>query len=267
MHTTAVAVETLAQLTLDLESLSPNIALFITYTGDVITEIHQLDSTDPVTALLGRSAADSITAVGVRAPAEITNPTNEGTFPAHHTVVHVVSRNGCAVTVLGDEADSRWFGPTMSPQQGRVPDACRRTLGLPTSPPTEPMTNFVVAAWLEVIVRHALHQPGLEWSHIVGLHPAGTSAEWPVTPATLAEVTRSLGTSLDWERFRRVIATVGGFPFGDDATKLAAWMDCGMFSRWAMESLPDRADLIDALEAVLGPATFDRLWATVRFCE
>lgn len=267
MHTTADAVETLAQLTLDLDSLSPNIATFITYSGHAITEIQQLDSTDPVTALLGRSVNDSVTAVGVRSPAEITNRTNIETFPPHHTVVHVVNRNGCAVTVLRDEADSRWFGPTMSPQQGRVPDACRRTMGLPTSPPSEPMTNFVIAAWLEVITRQALCQPELEWTHIVDLHPAGTSAEWPVTPATLAKATRSLGSSLDWERFRRVIATVGGFPFGDEAINFATWMDCGMFSRWAMESLPDRAELLDALEAVLGPATFDRLWATVRFCE
>jgi hypothetical protein len=64
-----------------------------------------------------------------------------------------------------------------------------------------------------------------------------------------------------------VITAVGGFPFGDSGKKTAAWMDTGMFSRWAMDSLPSRSDAFDLLDAALGPATFDRLWATVQLCE
>ena len=103
--------------------------------------------------------------------------------------------------------------------------------------------------------------------HIVALHPACNSIDEAATPTAIAQATQALGHSLDWERFRRVITAVGGFPFGDSGKKTAAWMDTGMFSRWAMDSLPSRSDAFDLLDAALGPATFDRLWATIRFCE
>jgi hypothetical protein len=34
-----------------------------------------------------------------------------------------------------------------------------------------------------------------------------------------------------------------------------------------MELLPSRSDALDILESVIGPATFDRLWATLRLCD
>ncbi len=264
MPTTHSDLDLLVDLSLTSTSTSPT---FFAFKESAVVERVELDPEDPVPSLFGRQVGAEISAVGVCAPATVSRATEFSDPPTDHTVVHVLHRTGVAITVLSDIPATRTFGPTTEPQHGRVPDACRRILDLPTPPPTETMTSFVVAAWLEVIARHALATPELSWDDIVTLHPACNSVMCPVTPSTLAEATSSLGGTLDWERFRKVIATVGGFPFGDAAKETAAWMDAGMFSRWAIDLLPTPADAFALLEAVLGPATFDRLWATVRLCE
>jgi len=263
MPTTQIDLQPFVQLSLE-GSLEQ--ATFLTFDNTKLVERVPLDDDDPVPSLLGRSVAHDIVAVGICAPATATTK-NDASQDTEQTVVHVIHRDGTAITVLSHAGRTRTFGPTSEPQRGRVPDACRRILGLATSPPTDSMTDFVIAAWLEVIARHAVQTPELSWVDIVTLHPACNSMNESLTPATVAHATQGLGQALDWERFRKVIATVGGFPFGEAAKETAAWMDAGMFSRWAMDSLPTRSDAFDLLEAVLGPATFDRLWATIRFCE
>ena len=239
--------------------------ILLLFTGTALTGRIDLDPTDPVPSMVGLRADDEVSAVALHADATVTSSRHLAEID--HRVIHVSHRSGWAITVMGNGHTLRRFGPTIEPQHGRVPDACRRILGLSTAPPTDSMTDFVVAAWLEVVARRAIDTPSLSWPSIVDLHPTRNSIDHPVTPAALAEATRRLGAALDWERFRKVIASVGGFPFGDDATALAAWMDAGMFSRWAIDALPARADLLDLLASVLGPAAFDRLWATVRLCD
>ncbi|CAB4598504.1 unannotated protein [freshwater metagenome] len=264
MHITHIELEPFVERTLRRPVEQPT---FLSFDDIDLVAHDELDADDPVRSLLCRTVDDHITAVGICAPASTSKPGHASIESADQTVVHIVHRSGTALTVLSEQGSVRTFGPTTEPQHGRVPDACRRILGLPTAPPTDSMTDFVIAAWLEIIARVALQTPELSWHDIVALHPAGSSVVEPTTPTAIAHATKDLGRSLQWERFRKVIATVGGFPFGDSAMETAAWMDAGMFSRWAMDSLPSRSDAFDLLEAVLGPATFDRLWATIRFCE
>jgi len=241
--------------------------MFLTFDDTHLVAHVSLDADDPVPSLFCRTVDAHVSAVGIYAPAMVSGSSGRPTVSADQTVVHIVHRSGIALTALSQLESVRTFGPTTEPQQGRVPDACRRILGLTTAPPTDSMTDFVIAAWLEVISRVALQHPEITWSDIVALHPACSSIGEAATPTEIAQATQTLGHSLDWERFRRVISAVGGFPFGDSGKKTAAWMDTGMFSRWAMDSLPSRSDAFDLLDAALGPATFDRLWATIRFCE
>lgn len=237
------------------------------FTDTDLIDCAELVADDPVASLYGRVAPDDVTAIGLCSPATVSSNNGAAINDVAATVIHIVQRSGQSVTVLFSDDDIRWFGPTHQRQHGRVPDSCRRLLGLNTAPPSESMTTFVISAWLEVLTRHALDKPDIDWESIVALHPAHTLAPTPATPSTLAAATRSLGTTLNWERFRCVIATVGGFPFGDNATEIAQWMDEGMFSRWAMELLPSRTDALDILESIVGPATYDRLWATLRLCD
>ena len=241
--------------------------MFLTFDDTHLVAHVPLDADDPVPSLFCRTVDTHISAVGIYAPETVSGASGTAAVSADQTVVHIVHRSGIALTALSQLESVRTFGPTTEPQNGRVPDACRRVLGLATAPPTDSMTDFVIAAWLEVICRVALQNPGITWSEIVALHPACNSIDEAATPTAIAKATQVLGHSLDWERFRRVITAVGGFPFGDSGKTTAAWMDTGMFSRWAMDSLPSRSDAFDLLDVALGPATFDRLWATIRFCE
>ncbi|MCX6505839.1 MAG: hypothetical protein NTU96_02015 [Actinobacteria bacterium] len=259
---------------IDLESLVDHLLrrsfdqpMFLTFDDTCLVAQVPLNADDPVASLFCRTVDTHISAVGIYAPATLSGSIDTSIVSVDQTVVHIVHRSGNALTALSQLESVRTFGPTTEPQHGRVPDACRRILGLATAPPTHSMTDFVIAAWLEVISRVALQHPGITWSDIVALHPACNSIDEAATPTAIAQATQALGHSLDWERFRRVITAVGGFPFGDSGKKTAAWMDTGMFSRWAMDSLPSRSDAFDLLDAALGPATFDRLWATIRFCE
>jgi hypothetical protein len=239
----------------------------LSFTDAELTAYTELLDDDPVASLYCQIAPNNVTAIGLCSPATVSANSGTAMEDAATSVIHIVQRSGQSATVLFSGDDIRWFGPTHQLQQGRVPDSCRRLLGLNTAPPSESMMAFVIAAWLEVLTRHALDEPGIDWESIVALHPAHNLAPSPATPSTLAAATRSLGTSLNWERFRCVIATVGGFPFGDNATEIAQWMDEGMFSRWAMGLLPSRTDALDILESTIGPATYDRLLATLCLCD
>lgn len=238
--------------------------------ADALT-IESLLGADAVAALRGRVAPPDVDAVGFVAAAHIdassTTDAPSPTGPSTRTdgtVAHVVDRHGTAATALCADALRRTIGPTTTPQCGRVPDACRRVLQLPTAPPDRSMLDFVVAAWLEIITRRALVDPSLDWPDLLALHPAVAALPDPATVTEVARATVELGLALDWERFRRVVASIGGFPFGEGAERTAEWMDAGMFSRWALDELADPDDTLEILDATLVPSVSERLWATVR---
>ena len=217
----------------------------------------------PVDALYGRRAPVDASMVGLRAPASVS--TRHDRCSWNGGVVHLVTRTGVAVTAVQDEGGIvNVFGPDTDPQSGRVPDSCRRVLGLTTPPPEETMTRFVFASWIAVLVGRL--DDVYDWATVVRLHPAASSLDARPTAARVADATRDLGESMDWERFRRVIATVGGFPFGPDGARIAAWADAGMFSRWAMDELPPLDASLTRLVDEVSPDTIDRLWAAAHLC-
>lgn len=217
----------------------------------------------PVDALYGRRAPVDASMVGLRAPASVSTRHDRSTW--NGGVVHLVSRAGVAATAVQAESGVvNVFGPDTDPQSGRVPDLCRRVLGLSTPPPEETMTRFVFASWIAVLVGRL--DELYDWATVVRLHPAASSLDAQPTAARVADVTRDLGESMDWERFRRVIATVGGFPFGVDGARIAAWADAGMFSRWAMDEVPPLVASLDRLVDEVSPDTIDRLWAAAHLC-
>lgn len=217
----------------------------------------------PVDAMYGRRAPSQAAMVGLRAPASVTRR-DEGPSWAGG-VVHLVSRDGVSATaVRAEDGVTTVFGPDVDPQHGRVPDACRRLLDLATPPPQVTMTAFVFSSWLAVI--HGRLDDVFDWRTIVRLHPAAAALGDLPSAAGVAAATRELGESMDWERFRRVIAAVGGFPFGTDARTIAAWADAGMFSRWAMDELPPLPDALGRLVDEVSPDAIDRLWAAAHLC-
>ena len=238
--------------------------LLVGVDGTITTD--PLRGRDPVDALCGRRAPDDVAMVGLAAPAEVTR----GPFASARcgVVAHLVTRGGISVTaVRADDGERRCFGPDVEPQTGRVPDACRRMLGLPTPPPSSSMTTFVFGAWLAVLDgRDRSADDVLDWSQIVGLHPVASTLPAAPTAAQLAAATRELGESMDWDRFRCVIAAVGGFPFGPDGAAMARWSDAGMFSRWAVDELPRPDAALARIADLVSADALDRLWATAHLC-
>jgi hypothetical protein len=243
-------------------------------------ELVELGGDDPVLGLIGRAIPSSWRAVGLRAGAHARRGDDPATAQSGN-VVHIVHRDGTAVTVLSfPSVDRLVLGPDMEIRDGRVPDACRRLLGLPTAPPPTSMTSFVVDSWLAVCAKTATLSPGLTWSEVVSLHPASaaemsslvpppngyvlseTDAEAP-TPAEVAAATERLGVSLGWERFHSACISSRFTPCPNLSADAAAWMDAGMFARWVHGELPPRELVLDVLDAVLQPGASDRVWATL----
>ncbi|CAM8647140.1 hypothetical protein MCETE7_01645 [Acidimicrobiia bacterium] len=243
-------------------------------------ELVELGGNDPVLELVGRPIPSNWRAVGLRAGAHARRG-DDPTTAQSGNVVHIVHRDGTAVTVLSfPSVDRLVLGPDMEVRDGRVPDACRRLLGLPTAPPPASMTSFVVDSWLAVCAKTATLSPGLTWPEVVSLHPASaaemsslvpqpighvlseTGAEVP-TPADIAASTERFGASLGWERFHAACISSRFTPCPNLTTDAAAWMDAGMFARWVHGELPPRELVLDVLDAVLQPGASDRVWATL----
>lgn len=224
-----------------------------------------LDHADPIEELVGQTAPSDWEAAGVvtGARARLLDEPDRGT--GHVTFVHLVDRAGLGLTLMGrtGEAPLR-CGPDDQPMQGRAADACRRMLGLPTAPPPHDMTSFVVDAWLARVVDVALQAPPLSWSEVVDLHPG--SPPRGATPGSVARITASFGTELDWDRFRRACAQGEPPPYVSLDADAAAWMDAGMFARCLLGEMPPWESTLDLLDGVLTAEVSDRLRAAVSMC-
>lgn len=232
--------------------------------GTIATE--PLIGRDPVDSLCGRHAPADAAMVGLAAPATVTRAPSAPTRCG--VVAHLLTRDGVSVTaVRAEDGEHRCFGPDVEPQSGRVPDSCRRMLGLPTPPAESTMTPFVFGAWLAVLDgRDRSADEILDWQEIVALHPVASTLPANPTAAQLATATSELGESMDWDRFRRVIATVGGFPFGPEGAEMARWSDAGMFSRWALDELPRPDAALARVSDLVTADALDRLWASAHLC-
>jgi hypothetical protein len=221
---------------------------------------------DPVVQLLGFTAPPEWWAVGVVTGAQA-RTLDGSTSATGATFVHLVDRRGTSISlVTGPGPEPLVAGPGPDLVEGRVADACRRMLGLPTAPPPDDMTTHVVDLWLARVTRAALDEPGLDWPAVVARNPAheltGPCAGVP-TPAAMARYTIDFGEQLDWERYRHRCVEAGGTPFGELDADVARWMDAGMFARWLLgESMPWPAQM-DLLEGLLSPGACDRFWAAL----
>ena len=232
--------------------------------------LHPLSGCDPVADLLGVVAPAHWWAVGLVAPATAW-PLDAPEAHRSGTFAHLVARNDSSFAALGGPGAEPTTWELEEPGTGRVADLCRRALGLATPPPPPNMGDYVVDLWLGLVVRAALARPGLDWSAVVGLHPgtarAATDPHSPAeSPATLAELIRRDGASLDWGTFREACIERDRTPFGELDARAARWLDTGSFARWLAHEAPPWAEVLDLLDALLTPSASDLLWATVSLC-
>jgi hypothetical protein len=225
-----------------------------------------LDPDEPITSLIGFTCPEPWLAFGVLTPGRARPLDADDHLPGHRRgqEVHVgliVSRTGEQVTLLrrGEAPAELTPGP---PAEGRLPDACRRCLGLATAPPPGPATALRTLLWLEAVLAECLAEPGrLRWDEAVRLHPhvshllgldPGFASELPERFTELVSIVDGRTDASEWGELRRQVISGAHSDLGVSAAG-AAWMDDGMFSREVLGCFPPIAGLLTELEPVASP--------------
>jgi hypothetical protein len=147
-----------------------------------------------------------------------------------------------ANAMVGDDGGEPFGDPS---GDGRVLDACRRVLGLPTAPPSHAVAGWTVVHWLDstvaAVLAADLGQP-VDWRQVRSLDRARQFVDlpWSVVRGDVSA--------------RRVVSP------GIDVDA-ARWMDDGMFSREVMTAYPPLPELLDDLRALLPHTVYQRLLA------
>lgn len=226
----------------------------------------------PVDALALLDTDPGWLAVGIRALGRAT-PLDGG--PGTRVIsAHLVGRDGAWASAWrdagGSGVGSSAHGTAGDPAAptGRVDDACRRALGLPTAPPPPSTAELWSLLWLDALVADLAsserRRATVRWSDVAAMHPAATpdGATWDgqqgPTPDEVSAAAQELTRSLDWPELRRRAAHHEWDAPGVEPP-MAAWLDDGAFARWVSTSFPELDDLAAAAESLL-PA---RVWARV----
>lgn len=222
---------------------------------------------DPVAMLVGLHTPADRWAVGLVSAAR-SRRLQDGDEAGSGAFVHLVARDGTAITVFADDLGPEIVeGPSADPQTGRVPDLCRRVLGLPTPPPPCGLAPHLVDLWLADLVRAAVEEPAITWAEAASLHPA-VGGEPPgrhaPPPAELVRSIAELDDPAHWETYRLACARKGRAPGAGLDRAALEWLDTGSFARWLLGEAAPRPLMLEHLDAVLPRATADKVFATVR---
>lgn len=163
----------------------------------------------------------------------------------------LLDRSGTTVTLL-TPLDAPTPRRTLhEPPDGLIADACRRVLGLPTSPPAEGLEPWLAARWLDRLLSVSVAEPGAiaTWDDAVAVHPLVSAGSVPSATA-LVELVDEAASQFDWDRLR-LLSVHGRSPHPTVAPGIAAWMDAGCFARYLLAAELPVGLLMRELEALL----------------
>jgi hypothetical protein len=250
----------------------PALAIGVVPSGrDVELHLRELPDSDPIRLLLGFRAPAEWTAFGVASRARLRDPQTARTVAEGAGFTHFSARSGGFAFAVADQNDEPLVesGPHLA--EGRVPDACRRVLALPTPPPEHDSRELMAVQWLDSLAARALEaEPGsLDWVEAVATNPqAALIAE--VDPSLAAQIpdhVEELGNAFrrgrPWAHLRAEHAAdrVAGFDLDPEHS---AWMDEGMFARWAIDSYPPPHHLLEIVDERLSAEVSRRVRSTLR---
>jgi len=231
------------------------------------------DDTSVVEALAGFTAPPEWMAIGVVTEGNARHLVDPSAERTRVRCVHLVDRTGASASTLRLQGEAATvFGVEEEHGRGRIDDACRRALGLPTPPAEQSTIELWALVWLDrALTALAAHEsdPPVTWADVVDHHPAvavlrSDAEEWG--DAAEDNVVR-LGTVLadvhSWPVLRAACAA-GEWPVDDIAPEVAAWLDDGSFSRWVLGGYPPIAQLADAVCELVPPSLRRRVRGTLR---
>jgi hypothetical protein len=218
--------------------------------------LHSLPGPDPIRDLYGFVAPPAWSAFGVVASGRA-RALGGDARPATGAQAVLV---GMLITRRGEVARVTWapHGVDLSGDAavGRIPDACRRSLGLTTEAARSPVIELWATLWLERVLADVLVAPGPRtWDELAWSFPAyGLLSGSTSSPSVESLVAAGQAAQVwSWSDLRQLHAAGSVASFGVDPAD-AAWMDDGMFSREALGGLPRLTDLLIELGDLLAPS-------------
>jgi hypothetical protein len=201
---------------------------------------------DDVSHLLGWRVPEECWAVGLvgggrRIPLDRSGPPpnwSSGDQPERRMQLCCLAGRDGAVATLLRSPDG--IVTASGEAEGRVIDALRRTLGLPTPPPERDTADLLAILWIEDLLAAAHDGVALGWPQAAGLHPAMrvlASEGHDISPEHVSMVARVATAAWSWENLR-LQASQEDWLRELVPAKLAEWMDEGMFARWVLADLP-----------------------------
>ena len=120
--------------------------------------VHPLPATDPVGATFGFIAPAEWLAIGFAGGATCTTTDNH--HREHVRFAYIIDRHGMQASVARhDDSEALLIDyHNDRPEIGRIPDSCRRALGLPTPPPNTPTRLFWILDWLDSMIAAVLRR-------------------------------------------------------------------------------------------------------------
>ena len=213
--------------------------------GYVDLAVSPLLTSDPVGSIFGFDAPANWCAFGVASAATAAPCLRDG-VQSHVCFAYLVDREGTHACAARDQHSNLTVFDYVgaSAELGRIPDACRRVLRLPTPPPALAPRTYWILEWLDRILALAigrdLGSPPPPWNRIEALLRIESDDTHP------------------WAILRRQCAA-GHLDIGGISPRLAAWMDDGMFSREAIGAFPEPQDMVADLAELMPPHILERI--------
>jgi hypothetical protein len=183
----------------------------------------------PLDELVGFAAPDTWWALGVVSHGWATRMGQR--TRSRIRAVHAVTRDA------GEVGGFRFAAGRLELQEtaiGSIPDALRRAMGLPSDPPTFPVAELIAAEWLDALADGT----------------ASVDDPLPVLPPS-------------WDAVRWEVIT-GARRLPDISATVAAWMDEGMFARWARCAYPRTADQLAGVRRVVDRNAYKAIKAVLK---
>jgi hypothetical protein len=237
--------------------------------GELELAVRPLVGPDPVRALYGFVAPPEWSAFGLLATGRARSlEPGESAVGARVQLGLLITRQGDQVIAVhgNDEVAERveHLDPTEQ-GTGRIPDACRRVLQLPTAPPARDTAELWATLWLETLLIQTLADPRrIPWAEVIRAYPAydavvaGDRALGALVDDHLVELGHAAGRAWRWDDLL-VACAAGQVPACGVHPDDAAWMDVGMFSREVLGQFPALDDLMTDLRTVLAPEVTARI--------
>ncbi len=207
----------------------------------------------PFAQLVGWWAPVHWRAVGVIGPATV----HCGGEPQEAGMALLVHRSGATSVSIALDGAPRPLD--VDGAVGRLVDACRRALRLPTPPLRTPPAAWFAQRWLDELVAALAGGEAPDWGAAARLHPLSRLVE---APGDLEALARHPAARASWEDLRLTVALGHGDATAPEA-RLAAWMDAPMFGRWLLDARPPLDELAAAVADLAPPVVAQRVAATL----